>query len=610
MNRNGESFDDITDKLATIRNKIQELNLPESTYAGIGIDGKKLHVTQVGEGDVISTDMPVSDEKCGIFQAGGRCQEEIIEWFNTQAHNEQQKYIAVGIGGDGDIHSLGSRLWLEQDIVPYVLDTNYVNAHRTAQELAHEVESLFDELNISKVRLGDYREVLPDQLVSLSAYEDIISDTEYEDIVSLSKKAQEKTIRFFSATPRGGGVALMRHALIRMARLLDVDMHWHVMIERGDVFEITKTKFHNILQGVADQNTVLTDKDKEVYNTWIQDNVEKFRPVIEDADVIVIDDPQPSGMIPYIQEMNPQVDIIYRSHIHLESELVAESGTSQHRTWEFLWDDIKRADAFVAHPVDSFVPTCVEEEKRVQMPPTTDRLDGLNKPLSERQSQYYMNMFNKVLIEHNQNPLDPERPYIIQIARFDPSKGIEDVLESFYILRETLNNHAPQLVIAGHGSVDDPDGVPMLNLTKELITEGKYKKYNHDIKVARLEHTDQILNALMREAKIGLQLSHKEGFEMKVTEGLMKGVPMIAYADAGGIPLQITHGEGGYLAEHGNPESVAKYMKDLLVDEDLYNKMTRAAQTHIRDDVFTTDGMRRWLSLAVHVLEGDVLTEM
>ena len=39
-------------------------------------------------------------------------------------------------------------------------------------------------------------------------------------------KERNKSIAFFSATPRGGGVALMRHALLRYFDLLGVDCSW------------------------------------------------------------------------------------------------------------------------------------------------------------------------------------------------------------------------------------------------------------------------------------------------------------------------------------------------------------------------------------------------
>lgn len=41
-----------------------------------------------------------------------------------------------------------------------------------------------------------------------------------------SLKKSNKKIAFFSSTPQGGGVALMRHALVRLGNLLGVDLKW------------------------------------------------------------------------------------------------------------------------------------------------------------------------------------------------------------------------------------------------------------------------------------------------------------------------------------------------------------------------------------------------
>ncbi len=40
-------------------------------------------------------------------------------------------------------------------------------------------------------------------------------------------KQRGTKIAFFSATPQGGGVALMRHALVRLCRLMGVDLAWY-----------------------------------------------------------------------------------------------------------------------------------------------------------------------------------------------------------------------------------------------------------------------------------------------------------------------------------------------------------------------------------------------
>lgn len=41
-----------------------------------------------------------------------------------------------------------------------------------------------------------------------------------------SLKAKGIKIAFFSSTPQGGGVALMRHALVRLSKLLGVNLTW------------------------------------------------------------------------------------------------------------------------------------------------------------------------------------------------------------------------------------------------------------------------------------------------------------------------------------------------------------------------------------------------
>lgn len=40
-------------------------------------------------------------------------------------------------------------------------------------------------------------------------------------------RSQKLRVAFFSSTPQGGGVALMRHALVRLSRLLNVDLAWY-----------------------------------------------------------------------------------------------------------------------------------------------------------------------------------------------------------------------------------------------------------------------------------------------------------------------------------------------------------------------------------------------
>ncbi|RJR15526.1 glycosyltransferase [Candidatus Microgenomates bacterium] len=255
----------------------------------------------------------------------------------------------------------------------------------------------------------------------------------------------------------------------------------------------------------------------------------------------------------------------------------------------------------------AFIPHTVDRKMVVLMPPTIDYLDGLSKSLSTNQKVYYMQQFNKLLIESGQTPLDLHRPYIIQVARFDPAKGIPDVIESYYLLRKQLKKMgktvAPQLVIAGNASIDDPDGVPLYNLTRDTIRQKKYADICDDIKIARLPPNDQLLNTITREGTVALQLSHKEGFEFKVTEALKFGLPLISYK-AGGIPLQMVNGVTGYVVPKiGDTQSVAKHLFDLFTNDKLYQRMSRGAIEHSRKDISTVNNAVHWLWLALTVLQ-------
>jgi len=81
-----------------------------------------------------------------------------------------------------------------------------------------------------------------------------------------------------------------------------------------------------------------------------------------------------------------------------------------------------------------------------------------------------------------------------------------------------------------------------------------------------------VLNALITTAKIVVQLSLREGFEVKVSEALHHGKPVVA-TRAGGIPLQIQHGKTGFLVDVGDTEAVANHLFDLYTDDDLYNQV-------------------------------------
>lgn len=455
------------------------------------------------------------------------------------------------------------------------------------------------------------------QLVhSLDSYRDTVSDETWKTVLKFSGELKKKKVKiaFFSATPQGGGVALMRHALIRFLQLLGVNASWYIPKPSPAVFRITKTN-HNILQGVADPSARFDEEKQEKFTQWITYNANRYwlsrgGPLAKGgADIVVIDDPQMPGLIPLIKEARPEVKIIYRSHIEIRSDLVAVPGSPQEEVWNFLWERIKHADVFISHPVDRFVPQDVPYEMVTLMPAATDWLDGLNKPMKEWDLRYYHHMLRNACNDRGMAKLAyPERPYIAQIARFDPSKGIPTVLASYKRLREMYAEKlpdldTPQLLICGHGAIDDPDASIIFDQIMEILDGEDYADIKDDIVVIRLGPSDQLLNALLSTAKVVLQLSSREGFEVKVSEALHKGRPVIA-TKAGGIPLQVQDGKNGFLVEIGDSDAVAEKAFMLLNDNKLWTRMSDYATRSVSDEVSTVGNAVCWMYLASKLASG------
>ncbi|KAH9063830.1 trehalose synthase [Lactarius deliciosus] len=452
----------------------------------------------------------------------------------------------------------------------------------------------------------------------LDAYRNSVGEGTWNAVVQLADELREKKVKigFFSSTPQGGGVALMRHALIRFLTLLDVDAAWYVPNPSPSVFRTTKNN-HNILQGVSAPTLRLTQEQKDNFDSWILKNGLRWTaeggPLAPGGvDVAFIDDPQMPGLIPLIRKVRPEVPIVYRSHIEIRSDLVHKEGSPQEEVWKYLWNNIQHADLFISHPVNKFVPSDVPVEKLCLLGAATDWLDGLNKDLEPWDSQYYMGEFRSLCAKEKMTELAwPARDYVVQVARFDPSKGIPNVVDSYAKFRELLKakgkldeDDIPQLLVCGHGAVDDPDASIIYDQVIKLIHSEAYRHLAKDIIVARIPPSDQLLNALMANSKIALQLSTREGFEVKVSEALHAGIPVIA-SRTGGIPLQIQHGKSGYLCDVGDNDAVAGHLYDLYTDEKLYEAVSSFARKNVSDEVGTVGNAAAWLYLAVMYSRGE-----
>jgi trehalose synthase len=217
------------------------------------------------------------------------------------------------------------------------------------------------------------------------------------------------------------------------------------------------------------------------------------------------------------------------------------------------------------------------------VPPSIDPLSDKNRDLNwmEKESVY------------QDWGIDPSRPVITQISRFDRFKDPVGVIQAYRLVREY---YPVQLVLAGGGASDDPEGKEVLAEVLEAAGD------DPDIHVLELPPDSNVtINALQRISDIVIQKSTKEGFGLTVTEAMWKGKPVIG-GDTGGIRLQVINYHTGFLVN--TPEGAALRIRYLLKNRDRLNEMGNKARGFVQENFLLTRHLREYLTLMSAVLHG------
>jgi trehalose synthase len=185
--------------------------------------------------------------------------------------------------------------------------------------------------------------------------------------------------------------------------------------------------------------------------------------------------------------------------------------------------------------------------------------------------------------------IDPERPLLVQVSRFDRFKDPLGVIAAYRLLKPYYPRL--QLALAGGTADDDPEGAEVLKDVMDHAGEDR------DIKVLLLPpDAHRAINALQRSAVVVLQKSLREGFGLTVTEGLWKGKPVIGGA-VGGITLQVHDYQTGFLVH--SPAGAAYRIRYLLRYADKRHRMGRTGHDFVREHFLLTRHLRDYLTMLV-----------
>ncbi len=395
-----------------------------------------------------------------------------------------------------------------------------------------------------------------DRLVSLDDYVPIVGREEIDSLRALAKPLAARTVQMVNSTAVGGGVAEILNRLIPLISELGLKPRWDVMTGGDDFFEITKA-FHNALHGGQ-----YTPKPKD-FETFLQYASENRQRLPFDAEFIVVHDPQPVALIEGRE--NGARHWIWRCHIDL-------SRPNPH-VWTFLLPFVCRYDAALF--------SAPEFSRQLPIPqylfyPCIDPASDKNRRLEPEVVDRTLQRFG----------IDQARPIITQISRFDRLKDPLGVLRAYQIVKRHTDC---QLVLAGGGASDDPEGESVLAEVRQAA-EG-----DPDVHVLNLPPWSALeINALQRGSTVIVQKSLREGFGLTVTEALWKAKPVVASA-VGGIPAQVIHKHTGLLAH--SIEGAAYQIRFLLSHPALAQKLGEQGHEHVREHFLITSNVRRYLTL-------------
>ena len=388
------------------------------------------------------------------------------------------------------------------------------------------------------VEFDDYVPFIPEQMA--------------EELTCIAGDMKGMKVVHLNSTATGGGVAEILQSIVPLMDSLGIETERIVIKPQDDFFRVTKL-IHNMLQGAPGS---LSDEDWDTYHGAIRDVARAFEQDRLWNDVWFVHDPQ---LLPLAKLMTrePNSTWVWIGHIDLTSPNA--------RVMDNLLPLFFHYDRLV-FSLDDYVPSEVRNAMPVVIaPPGIDPLNEKNVALEESETWDIVATMG----------IDPSRPLVTQVSRFDAWKDPWGVVDAYRLARQDV----PGLQLALLGLIqasDDPEAEAMVASVNDYAGD--------DPDVHLYAHADlpcsvaRVVNAFQTASRVVIQKSTREGFGLTVTEAMWKAKAMIG-GNVGGIRLQIQDGVNGYLVD--SPQECGARIVQLLRDEDLNARIGRAARASV-----------------------------
>ncbi len=394
-------------------------------------------------------------------------------------------------------------------------------------------------------------------MISIEDYREIAPKGAVDILLRLAERVKGRRLLHVSATRYGGGVPEMLRPMVPLLTELGVDAAWEVITGTPLFYTATRA----LQQALAGTEQVLTEEMLEAYHAVNRDNARRL-PL--DADLVLVHDPAPAALV---EQRGQAGRWVWRCHLDVSAP--------QRRAWAFLRRFVARYDAAV-FSLPRFAPPLPVPQFLIY--PSIDPLAEKNRRLTRAETDAVLDRLG----------IPRDKPLVLQVARFDRLKDPVGVINAFRMVRRHSDC---RLVLAGGGTLDDPEGAAVLAEVREATGR------DPDVHVLELPpDAHREINALQRAATVVLHKPLREGFGLAVAEAMWKGKPVIGGA-AGGIPAQIIHDVTGYVVH--SPEGAAFWLRHLLNNPELAGRLGGAGREHVRRNFLITRHLADYLTLLI-----------
>ena len=411
-------------------------------------------------------------------------------------------------------------------------------------------------------------QTIPTQAKRLAEYQGIVPDALLEEIETLARGLRGARVVHINATAFGGGVAEILQSLVPLMQDVGLEAAWQVIHGENEFFQVTKA-CHNGLQGMR---LDFTPEMQAIWTRYNRENAARFEGAY---DFVVVHDPQPAGLRRFTEGRGGRF-WIWRCHI--------DTSHPHPPFRDFFLPYVQEYDAAIFTLQDFVFPGLAGPQIAI-IPPTIDPLAPKNQPMPPEKARTTMARFG----------VDPDRPLLLQVARFDPWKDPLGVIDAYRLVKQEVPD--VQLALVGVMAHDDPEG--WFYLDRVLRHAGE----DFDIHVLHNFHGVGPLEvaAFQAQAAVVVQKSTREGFGLAVAEALWKAKPVVG-GRVGGIPLQVLDGETGYLVD--SIEEAAARMLHLLRHPEEARRLGQAGREHVRRHFLLPRLLRDYLRLFAALTAG------